>query len=88
MAVNFFMPVLKHLTSAMRPTIDAAEDLVAVSLGPEFKGTRGYYIGRKPAVDATISRDIPTQTMLWESCWKWTGISSEETILCDVLEQK
>jgi WW domain-containing oxidoreductase len=80
-ALKVPMPVLKHFTSALRPTADAARDLVAVAVEPEFEGMRGYFIGLKPDVDAEISRDIEAQKRLWAACWKWTSLTPGETIL-------
>lgn len=78
------MPVLKHFTSVMRPTSDAARDLVAVSVEPEFQGKRGYFVGRKVDVDAEISRARDTQERLWTGCWKWTSLTPSDTVLSDV----
>jgi WW domain-containing oxidoreductase len=79
--VNFLMPVLKHFTSVMRPTSDAARDLVAVSVGADFQGKRGYFVGRKPDVDAEISRARDAQERLWAACWQWTCLEPSETVL-------
>jgi hypothetical protein len=80
-AISFCMPVLKHFTNAFRPTADAARDLVAVSVEPEFQGKRGYYVGRKPGVSAEISRDAVVQDRLWTACRKWAELTPQETIL-------
>lgn len=82
--VKLLLPVLKHVTSVMRPTADAARDLVAVAVGPEFDGRRGYFVGQKPDVDAEISRDTKSQQRLWAACWKWSGLTSSETVLSNV----
>jgi WW domain-containing oxidoreductase len=81
---NALMPVLKHFTTVMRSTSDAARDLVAVSVEPEFEGKRGYFVGREPDVDAEISRDIATQGKLWAACWKWASLTPGETVLSNV----
>ncbi|KIW10103.1 hypothetical protein PV08_11063 [Exophiala spinifera] len=78
--VNFCMPLLKHLTQTFRPTADAARDLVEVSVGAEFVGKRGYYVGRKAGDSAAMSRDPEVQTRLWNACWKWSGLESDETV--------
>ena len=80
-AINICMPVLKYLTTAFRPTADSARDLVAVSVEPQFQGKKGYYVGREPEVSAEISRDAAVQKRLWTACWKWAGLSAEETVL-------
>ena len=65
----------------MRPTADAAKDLVAVTVEPEFQGKRGYFVGRKSEKDAEVSRDAEAQDKLWAACWRWTGLASRETVL-------
>ncbi|OQV08332.1 hypothetical protein CLAIMM_12627 [Cladophialophora immunda] len=79
--VNFCMPVLKHFTSTFRPTSDAARDLVEVSVGPAFRGKRGYYVGQNPSPSATMSKDPEVQARLWEACWRWSSLKSEDTVL-------
>lgn len=78
--MNFLMPVLKHLTTAFRTTEDAGRDLVAVSLDPKFQGKGGYYVGQKQASPAAVSTDVEVQRGLWNSCWKWAGLSNEDAI--------
>lgn len=75
------MPLIKHITSAIRPVGDAAMDLVALSVDPAFRGARGHYTGRHQSADAEISRDSEAQIKLWEACWKWAGLSQGENIL-------
>jgi WW domain-containing oxidoreductase len=81
---NLLMPVLKHLTSVMRSTTDAARDLVAVTVEPEFDRKRGYFVGRKPEICAEMSRDREAQGRLWAVCWKWTNLTPGETVLSDI----
>jgi hypothetical protein len=79
--LDFFMPVLKHLTSTLRTTEDAGRDLVAVSVGAAFRGKRGYYVGLREEAPAAVSRDEGEQRRLWEGCWRWAGMRAEETAL-------
>ncbi|PYH67884.1 short chain dehydrogenase/reductase SDR [Aspergillus vadensis CBS 113365] len=79
--VEFLMPVLKYMTTMFRTVEDAGRDLVAVSVGVEFCGKRGYYVGTKEGVPAAISENRETQEKLWENCWRWAGIRAEETVL-------
>ncbi|CAJ2502368.1 Uu.00g097620.m01.CDS01 [Anthostomella pinea] len=81
--INFLMPVLKHVTTMFRPTADAARDVVAVSVAPEFRSRRGYYVGQRADVDAEISRDAGAQDRLWRACWGWSGLEPEETMLAN-----
>ncbi|PYI20184.1 short chain dehydrogenase/reductase SDR [Aspergillus violaceofuscus CBS 115571] len=79
--INFLMPVLKHVTTMFRTTEDAGRDLVALSLDSSFQGTRGYYMGRKEDIPAAVSMDSDTGTKLWDACWRWCGLSVEDTVL-------
>jgi hypothetical protein len=79
--MNVMMPLLRHLTSTVRTTADAGRDLVALSVGPEFQGKRGYFIGKHEAAPAEVSRDAEVQRKLWEACWGWAGLSAKETVL-------
>lgn len=79
--LNLLMPLLKHVTSTFRPAADAARDLVALSVGPAFRGARGYYVGRRQSPDAEVSRRPEAQIKLWEACWEWAGLSAGKTVL-------
>lgn len=79
--INAIMPLLKHLTSTLRTTTDAGQDLVALSVGPEFREKRGYFILQKGAASAEVSRNPEMQKKLWDACWKWAGLSDKETVL-------
>lgn len=78
---NMLMPVLRHLTSAIRTNADAGRDLVELSVGSEFQGKRGYYVGKKPSTPADVSGDVGVQGRLWDACWGWAGIKEGETVL-------
>jgi hypothetical protein len=86
-AINVMMPLLRHLTSTLRTTADAGQDLVALSVGPEFKGKRGYFITQKGAASAEVSRNSEMQKKLWDACWKWAGLSDKETVLRNATAQ-
>ncbi|KAK3291038.1 uncharacterized protein B0H64DRAFT_50998 [Chaetomium fimeti] len=79
--INVMMPLFRHLNSAVRTTADAGQDLVALSVGPEFKDKRGYFVGQKEGVSAEVSRNPEIQKKLWDACWAWTGLSGDETAL-------
>jgi hypothetical protein len=82
--IDFLMPVLKHFTTAFRPIEDAGRDLVTVSVGPVFRGKRGYYVGQNPDKPAAVSENETAQRRLWEACWRWAGLSPGETMLQSV----
>lgn len=75
------MPVLRHITSSLRTGADSAHDLFAVAVGDEFKGKRGYYILQKSHTPAAESADAEVQKKLWDACWRWAGVSADETAL-------
>ncbi|KAL4926200.1 uncharacterized protein BDV17DRAFT_270259 [Aspergillus undulatus] len=79
--VGFFMPVLKHFTTALRTNQDSGRDLAAVSLDPAFAGKRGYLVGQKSDAPAQVSHDTEVQKRLWDACWTWSGLRPEETVL-------
>ncbi|KAK4244351.1 hypothetical protein C7999DRAFT_35275 [Corynascus novoguineensis] len=79
--VNVLMPVLRHLTSTIRTNNDAGRDLVALSVGPEFQGKRGFIVGQNEAVSAKLNRDEAVQRKLWDACLSWAGISTAGTVL-------
>ncbi|RAH53641.1 short chain dehydrogenase/reductase SDR [Aspergillus piperis CBS 112811] len=79
--VEFLMPVLKYMTTMFRTLDDAGRDLVAVSVGDEFRGKLGYFVGTKEVAPAAISEDREAQEKLWENCWRWAGMRTEETVL-------
>ncbi|GLB05914.1 hypothetical protein AtubIFM57258_001207 [Aspergillus tubingensis] len=81
--VEFLMPVLRYLTTMFRTIEDAGRDLVAVSVGDEFRGKSGYYVGTKEGAPAAISEDHEAQEKLWKNCWRWAGMRAEETVLRD-----
>ncbi|KAJ5363590.1 short chain dehydrogenase/reductase SDR [Penicillium cataractarum] len=81
--INFFMPVLKHVTTAFRTTEDAGRELAAVSADPSFHGKRGYFVGQKEDAPAAVSNDVDMQERLWAACWRWSGMKPEETALQD-----
>jgi len=79
--VNMLMPLLRHVTSAVRTTADAGRDLATVSVASEFQGKRGYYVGLKENSPAQTSLDPKERKRLWDACWKWAAISEGETVL-------
>ncbi|KAH6844725.1 hypothetical protein B0I37DRAFT_433293 [Chaetomium sp. MPI-CAGE-AT-0009] len=79
--ISVMMPLLRHFTSSIRTTADSGRDLVALSVEPEFKGKRGYFVGQTGATSAEVSRNPEIQKKLWEACWTWAGMSGGETAL-------
>lgn len=78
---NVMMPVLRHFTKAARTSADSGRDLVALTVGPEFRGKRGYYVGTKAVQSSEGSLDEEAQWRVWEACWNWTGLTEGDTVL-------
>ncbi|KAK4097277.1 NAD(P)-binding protein [Parathielavia hyrcaniae] len=78
---NAMMPLLRHLTSVMRTTTSAGRDLVALSVGVQFKGKRGHFLGRQEGTPAKVICDLTVQKKLWAACWEWVALVQGETVL-------
>ncbi|GLA31614.1 hypothetical protein ACMYSQ_003629 [Aspergillus niger] len=78
---EFLMPVLRYMITMFRTIEDAGHDLVVVSVGAEFRGKRGYFVGVKKVAPAALSEDREAQEKLWGNCWRWAGMRTEETVL-------
>jgi hypothetical protein len=78
---NAMMPLLRHLTGAMRTTASAGRDLVALGVGVQFKGNRGYFVGKQKGTPTKVSCDLTVQKKLWAACWGWAGLLQGETVL-------
>ena len=79
--IGMLMPILRHATSALRTDRDSARDLLALSVGAEFGGQRGYFVLQKPHEPAVVSADEGVQKRLWDACSGWAGMSEGETVL-------
>lgn len=75
------MPILKYFTSQIRTTADAGRDLAYLSLDPSFQGRRGYFEGKKETAPSKVAIDEKVQQELWDGCWRWANMTSEETAL-------
>ncbi|KAI9150375.1 Short-chain dehydrogenase iccH [Paramyrothecium foliicola] len=82
--ISRLMPVLKHLTTAVRTSDDSGTELVQLSVGVDHASKRGYFVGLQPASPAKLSQDQELQERLWRVCWKWTGMEEGETLLQQV----
>jgi hypothetical protein len=75
------LPVAKYFTNAAKPIKDIAADLVALAVGPEHQGERGYFSWQKPTQSSKESQDEVKQEELWQACEKWANFESSETVL-------
>ncbi|KAJ4328871.1 hypothetical protein N0V84_000659 [Fusarium piperis] len=79
--ITYLLPLTKHIKSSFRRSADAGKDLAELSVGKEFDGTRGYFLGVKREEEAPMTRDEGKQRILWEACWRWAGLKEGETVL-------
>ena len=79
--VGYIVPVAEHFTSALRTTKSAAIDLVAMTVGPEANGKRGYFVGQKPVTSSEDSHDEGLREKVWKACEKWAKLEESETAL-------
>ncbi|KAJ3468220.1 hypothetical protein MRS44_002285 [Fusarium solani] len=75
------LPLTKHITSSFRRSADAGKDLAELSVGKEFEGTRGYFLGVKREEESPMTKDENKQRILWDACWRWAGLEEGETVL-------
>ncbi|KAG4276124.1 hypothetical protein FPRO04_07848 [Fusarium proliferatum] len=75
------LPVLRHFTDTMRPAAQSGRELVELSVGERFKGTKGYFMGARREEEDIACKDVHRRELLWNACWKWAGMREEETVL-------
>lgn len=75
------MPILKNFTSSFRTTGDSGRDLAFISLDSAFQDKRGYYVGKEAGTPSKAATVEEIQGKLWDMCWKWADLKTEETIL-------
>ncbi|KAF5653583.1 short-chain alcohol dehydrogenases/reductase [Fusarium sp. NRRL 25303] len=75
------LPILRHFTDTMRPAAQSGRELVELSVGEKFKGTRGYFMGARQEEEDIACKDVQKRELLWNACWKWAGMREEETVL-------
>ncbi|KAM6517924.1 hypothetical protein FSOLCH5_006694 [Fusarium solani] len=59
----------------------AGKDLAELSVGKEFEGTRGYFLGVQKEEESPMTKDENKQRILWDACWRWAGLEEGETVL-------
>lgn len=75
------LPIMKRLTGGLITLKDASKNVVALSIGFEGEGARGYFDGLKPSISSSESQDERIQGELWALCEKWAKIERLETVL-------
>lgn len=78
---GYLAPVAKHFVPVLTTPQDAGRNLVAMCLGPEHKGARGYYLKQKQKSSSAESHDEAMQERVWAACEKWSNFQRKETIL-------
>ncbi|KAF4963027.1 hypothetical protein FSARC_8937 [Fusarium sarcochroum] len=79
--VSLLLPLLKHVTSSVRPSVEAGRDLAEISVGDSFKGRSGYFVGLRRDEETAASKDVEKRDALWRACWEWAGLKKEDTVL-------
>ncbi|KAL2694769.1 hypothetical protein Neosp_001356 [[Neocosmospora] mangrovei] len=79
--LSHLLPLTKHITSSFRRSADAGKDLAELSVGKEFEGTTGYFLGVKREEESPMTKDESKQRIIWEACWRWAGLEEGETVL-------
>ncbi|KAJ4218515.1 hypothetical protein NW759_008410 [Fusarium solani] len=79
--LSHLLPLTKHITSSFRRSADAGNDLAELSVGKEFEGIRGYFLGVQKEEESPMTKDESKQRILWEACWRWAGLEEGETVL-------
>lgn len=81
--INTLMPLLRHVTTDVRRAADSARDLATLSVGADFEGARGYFVGTRAELAAAVSDDAEQCRRLWDACWRWAGLTPGETVLAN-----
>ncbi|KAM0551387.1 hypothetical protein ACHAPJ_008496 [Fusarium lateritium] len=79
--ISLLLPLLKYVTSSVRPSAEAGRDLAEISVGDSFKGIKGYFVGLNRDEETPVSKDVKKRDALWKACWEWAGLKKEETVL-------
>ncbi|RSL62800.1 hypothetical protein CEP51_013402 [Fusarium floridanum] len=79
--ITHLLPLTKYITSSIRRSADAGKDLAELSVGKEFQGTTGYFLGVRREEEAPMTKDEGKQRVMWEACWRWAGLKEGETVL-------
>jgi hypothetical protein len=79
--VNWLQPVLTLFKPTIRRAADAAQDLVDLSVAPQFAGQEGHFEMRRKVDSSPASHDEGMQALLWCKSLEWSGISQEDTVL-------
>jgi hypothetical protein len=79
--IAFMLPVLKYFTDALRPAALSGRELAELAVDDKYKGIRGYFIGLRPDEEDVMCKNDEKRNALWNACWKWSGLTKEETVL-------
>lgn len=78
---HFVVPVAKYFTQALNTPANAGRELVAMSVGPEYEGVRGYFVRLQRTESSAESQDEGKQGQVWAACEKWVRLAPSETVL-------
>lgn len=78
---TFVAPIAKYFTKTLTTPTDAGRILVTMSLDPDQKESRGYFLQNMPLESSAASHDENMQDKLWVACEKWASLDPTETVL-------
>jgi WW domain-containing oxidoreductase len=74
-------PVARYFTPRLNTPANAGRELVALSVGPEGEGVRGYFLRLQLKESSVQSQDEEKQKEVWADCEKWVMLDPSETVL-------
>lgn len=74
-------PIMKYAIPTLRSVKSAAVDLIELSVGKEYVGTRGFYEMSKPGESSPESKDEAKQQKLWLKTLEWAHVTKSDTTL-------
>ncbi|QPC73061.1 hypothetical protein HYE68_003813 [Fusarium pseudograminearum] len=79
--IVLLLPITKYFTDELRSSAQSGRELVALAVGDEYQGEKGYFMGARREKEDAICMDAEKRDILWKACWDWAGIKREETAL-------
>lgn len=74
-------PLLKHVIPTLRTTKAAAADLIEISIGKQYRESRGYFFMLNKDKSSPESQDEEKQLKLWKKSMEWIKITQDQTPL-------
>lgn len=77
--LNRLQPVLKLVNPTMQRSSGAAQDLINLSLDPEWAGQDGHFEMRSKKDSSPASMDEHMQAAVWRKSLEWSKIAQNDT---------